>query len=459
MTRAQMSEDNLSADSTLSVNPWEDELRQREESDKVEGGERGRGREKKKYEERTRRSQSILPQQRTIAGTNNEHSPEPQKGIALIFASANKHLDLLENQLDDLEAEFLRVQDVVAGVRNTVLNLNKPEAIKLVDADALKNYRRIGDRLRSIAYYIEMISPDHEFSEVDVTRMTDKYLIRRSVVDEASHRTCGSSVSVLVSPENRSTATSIMDRKHRRRRPQVGPDLNMPVPNEFVIPPRQQPWPAASDQDEASDSDLEQPDIDLNTGSRRHQNKSSYIDRMRAPNPQQPRRKHNKRRKEQRNSVDYAREEFKSTRENGTNPRELVDNEKSKLSDYEDYLPKSYSEGVGLRVKARQRSRKGHQLPPPEIQKTLEPRIVLVEPKNQQVSSLEEILQEKQMLLLEMLDDVQTRLEVIHSRQTSKSREDRTEIDGSNSKGNLWNRLKSKVVDRKKTQGETGVET
>lgn len=527
MARVQMSEGNLSANSTLSVNPWEEEIRQREESDRIEELERRRGMEEKEQEEPIRRSQPTIPLKRTVSSTNNEPNPQPRKGIALIFAPVDKEIDLLRNQLSNVHAEFMRVHDVVADVRSTVFNLNKPEAIKLVDADAFTNYQRIANRLNSIAYYISVIAP-YNGSSVDVASMTPK-IIQGSDDDDVQSEVTGVPVfpeapsppasdevshhefPVYASSKNRSAAsssTSIMDRKprRRRRRSQVGSesDSSSYLSNDFAIQfsknlkPRPDP---KFEQEKVRDSDSEQPE--LTSGSRRlNQNRSSYGERMRAPRPRQPRREYyKKRQKEQRGSVDTQPKNSRSNKVTKSS-REFVWDKAAELSDHEDYLPHPYPEDIGHHVKARQRSRRGHQLPPSslpspgrssserppsarlsrnqspsvseansfrsrenliqeELQNPLEPRIVLVEPRHEQVSSLETILQEKQNLLLEMLDDVQTRLDIIHTRQTSNLREDKTDVDGRNSKGNLWNRLKSKVIDRRKTEGEleNGVET
>ncbi|KAJ5528138.1 hypothetical protein N7513_012297 [Penicillium frequentans] len=151
MNRLQGLEDDQSA---LSVNPWMEELGEREQEEEDFDDE-------EVHEKGTQASHPILPQIRSIPGTPSMPKTQTPIGLARIFDKVDRQIGLLDKQLKNVGVELLQAHDLVIAVRSTVSNLNKPEASELFEVDALSNYLRIRDQLKPIAKRLSMIVHDH----------------------------------------------------------------------------------------------------------------------------------------------------------------------------------------------------------------------------------------------------------------------------------------------------------
>ncbi|KAG2420126.1 hypothetical protein HFD88_004926 [Aspergillus terreus] len=115
--------------SALSINPWEEELRERRDKN---------------------------PPVET-----RPHAPSTQKGLALIFTKVDQQVALLDKQLNNVRIELLQTRRLVTAVKATVNKLNQPEASKRLEEDVFSNYLRVGNKLKAVANNIAMIVPDH----------------------------------------------------------------------------------------------------------------------------------------------------------------------------------------------------------------------------------------------------------------------------------------------------------
>ncbi|RAO70539.1 uncharacterized protein BHQ10_006551 [Talaromyces amestolkiae] len=141
MARLQVIEDN----------PWEEEWRKRDKEEEDNDEE-----EELENIKSSHHNTGILPS-RSIP----MRETRTQKGLSLIFGKVDRQIELLDKQVNTVQAELLQARTLVMAVRSTVANLNKPEASNLLEEDAFTNYLRIADRLKAISNNIFMIIPDH----------------------------------------------------------------------------------------------------------------------------------------------------------------------------------------------------------------------------------------------------------------------------------------------------------
>lgn len=141
MARLQVIEDN----------PWEEEWRKRDKEEEDNDEE-----EELENIQSSHHNTGILPS-RSIP----MRETRTQKGLSLIFGKVDRQIELLDKQVNTVQAELLQARTLVMAVRSTVANLNKPEASNLLEEDAFTNYLRIADRLKAISNNIFMIIPDH----------------------------------------------------------------------------------------------------------------------------------------------------------------------------------------------------------------------------------------------------------------------------------------------------------
>lgn len=136
--------------SSLSANPWEEELQKRDKKEKDNDEEDIENIQSSHHNIGALPSRGIPMME---AGT--------QKGLSLIFGKVDRQIELLDKQVNTIQAELLQARNLVKAVRNSVANLNKPEASNLLEKDVFTNYLRIADRLKAISNNIFMIIPDH----------------------------------------------------------------------------------------------------------------------------------------------------------------------------------------------------------------------------------------------------------------------------------------------------------
>jgi hypothetical protein len=439
--------------STLSANPWEEELRERE------GGAEEEEERKEEKEKQIPASQRIPSSKRSTLDTPN---PPTQKGLALIFGKVDHQIDQLDKQLSNVQTELLKTRAVLMSLGNTFSNLNKPEASERLEIDAFTNYLRISDRLKAIAEKIFLILP-----KIPRHPLPTRKTYNNEVVYGGSNLGGHDPESPLDDPAPYSDDLELNSRH------EPGPyseqtrfsELAFDVGDEGDVYEQsaRESSAYASDKFFAPSRRGQKPTKPLHSEGPRFIRQSSSLtyDRKRGSILRNSR------------TVHYA-PTFRSSSSSITASGSLVyDNltESSQLEDSPNSMHVVRSGSLESASSSRRRFRSSFSHPDSnatELGESLaslareesqvasdEPRIVLVEPKGAQALSLEATLQEERTFLLEKLHEVQDQLQAAQSIQAIESTlGNGNEVESDSIKGNLWTRLKRKFTDHSNKQGE-----
>jgi hypothetical protein len=438
MARLREIEDNQSA---LYTNPWEEELRERDEKEEEEA--------KNDEEVEEEQEQQFQARQQILLPNRSISIPETriQKGLALIFGKVDRQIELLDKQVNAIQVELLQARDLVMAVKSTVANLNKPEASELLERDVFTNYLRIIDRLKAIANNIGMIMPDHGHQIVRARKTYDKGFVY-------SDSDPGESDPELINAE---WTTYEFD------------DSGLYEESGFSESTYEEP---NSDEPSVRWSSAYASDEFISLPSRRQQPTRQRLPKRPRYTRQPPPVIYNRRREpmwRNRHTAHFAPTfRISSTSSSSATSGSLVYT-LTDSSNMEDWPRERYSRRYphytqrrgGLRATSAARRRRRPLSIRPEANVTEsgdilvreesqmpseEPRVLFTEPKDAQVLSVEAILHEQQAFLLEKLYEVQGRLKAAQSRPVvNSSAGDGDEVQGSILKGNFWTRLKSKI--------------
>lgn len=441
MARLREIEDNQSA---LYTNPWEEELRERDEKEEEEA-------ENDEEEVEEEQEQQIQARQHILLPNRSISMPETrtQKGLALIFGKVDRQIELLDKQVNAIQVELLLARDLVMAVKSTVANLNKPEASELLERDVFTNYLRITDRLKAIANNIGMIMPDHGHQIVRAHKTYDKGFAYSDsdpgesdlepIIDDWTDY--GFDDSGLYEESSFSESTYEEDNSNE---PSVRWSSAY-ASDEFITPPSRWQQPTRQWSSKRPRYTRQPPPVIYN--------------RRREPMWRN------------RHTVHFAptfriSSSSSSSATSGSLVYTLTDS--SNMEDWprERYLPsRRYPHYTQRRrdlraISAERRKRRpsfsrpeanatgfGERLVREESQMpSEEPRVLFKEPKGTQALNVEAVLHEQQAILLEKLYEVQGRLKAAQSRPVvNSSVRDGDEVEGSILKGNFWTRLKSKI--------------